>query len=217
MQCANNVKQIGLALHSYLAANNVFPMGEQDYVGWNSDNTLGYCWAIPILPYLELQALYDQLGPTASATSPGYSYSTVVGTPQHQAAMCTVVSGYLCPSSGHAPTFNFDNPRVPNSLGHSPNDYGLLEYVGIAGSDRYKSSAETAYFPSKAGTFYYDSAIGPAQIKDGLSNTMVVGEFSGLAPGQSFTSNGSLTYNDATWGSGYTGGKPNGGSEGLLR
>ena len=27
MQCANNMKQIGLALHNYLAANNVFPIG----------------------------------------------------------------------------------------------------------------------------------------------------------------------------------------------
>ena len=27
IQCTNNLKQIGLALHNYLSANNTFPMG----------------------------------------------------------------------------------------------------------------------------------------------------------------------------------------------
>ena len=27
IQCTNNMKQIGLALHNYLSANNMFPMG----------------------------------------------------------------------------------------------------------------------------------------------------------------------------------------------
>lgn len=222
MQCANNMKQIGLGLHNYMALNNVFPMGEQDYVGHVvSDSTTGYCWATAILPFIELQTLYDMLGPIASAANPGYSYSQVVGSPEHQAAMCTAVSTYVCPSSGHAKTFNFDDPRVPNSLGHSPNDYGMLEYVGIAGSDRYYGPApnetpSTAFpqkLPSQAGTLYYNSVITAAEMSDGMSNTMVVGEFSGLAPGQSFTGTGSLLYNDSTWATGYWGGKPNSGSE----
>ena len=206
MQCANNTKQIGLALHNYLAANNSFPMGEMDTADWTPSSWSGYCWATVILPYLEQQPLYDQLGP-ASQANPGYCVP-VTGTPQHQAALCTVVNGYLCPSSGHARTFNYDPSLPKNSLGHSANDFGMLEYVGIAGSDRspplyLPAPPAASLYPSKTGTLYYRSALAAARIRDGLSHTMIVGEYSGLAPGQSFSSMGGLQNNDATWHIGY--------------
>ena len=59
--------------------------------------------------------------------------------------------------------------------------------------------------PSINGTLYLKSSIGASQIRDGLSNTMIVGEFSGLTAGEQFSSNGSLGDNDASWGLG-TGG-----------
>jgi hypothetical protein len=122
--------------------------------------------------------------------------------------MCTVVSGYLCPSSGHAKTYNYDltDPSTRSSLGYDANNYGMLEYAGIAGSDRYG----TPYtYPSKAGVLYYRSKVAAAEIHDGLSNTMAVGEYSGLAPGQAYRGNLSLRNNDGTWGLGYSGGNPN--------
>src|SRR5271156_382729 len=52
-KCANNLKQIGLALHNYHDAMNVFPYGVQytspDYY-WS--------WLAQILPYIEQQNLY---------------------------------------------------------------------------------------------------------------------------------------------------------------
>jgi len=203
LQCANNVKQIGLAQHSYAAACNVFPPGETDRPGGGN----GCCWATAILPYLEQQTLYDQL----DMSYPCYVWPQVSGPYHHQAALCTVVGIYLCPSSGHAKTYNYDAVRVPNSLGFSPNDYGILEYAGIAGSDRYGSPCK---FPSKAGTFFLKSATAMADLRDGLSNTMIVGEYSGLAPGQQYTGSGGLRDNDMTWGMGYQpGGEPNQGGE----
>ena len=59
-QCVNNLKQIGLALHNYHSANNVFPIG---YVAWPNANTNvtspGWGWASALLPMLEQQPLYS--------------------------------------------------------------------------------------------------------------------------------------------------------------
>src|ERR1700759_3805466 len=51
MQCVNNLKQIGLAMHDYQSSNNSLPYGMK-----------GCCWGtwlIPILPYIEQQALFN--------------------------------------------------------------------------------------------------------------------------------------------------------------
>ena len=127
MQCANNVKQIGLALHNYLAAVNVFPPGEQFFQG-NGD--YGPTWAYSILPYMELQQIFDNVSPLY----PTYS-DPLKGTLTHQAALCTQIAAYRCPSSGHAPKFNYYTAATVSSAGYSLNDLCLLEYVGIAGSD----------------------------------------------------------------------------------
>src|SRR5262245_42546959 len=39
-QCINNLKQLGLAAHNYISANNVFPQGIQ----WQRDPVSTYCW-----------------------------------------------------------------------------------------------------------------------------------------------------------------------------
>jgi prepilin-type N-terminal cleavage/methylation domain-containing protein len=205
MQCASNLKQVGLALHNYMATHGAFPMGETRMSGGGggtSDN--GCCWATVILPYMEQQQLYDRI----NLSFPCYSYPTVLGPAQHQAALCTAVGAYWCPSSAHAKTYNYDSPRQANSPeGYNVNDYGVLEYVGIAGSDRNG-------FPSKTGTFFLHSVTRAADFGDGMSNTMVVGEYSGLAPGQGFNALGSAGDNDTTWGNGGSSlSTPNGGSE----
>lgn len=201
MQCGNNTKQIGLALHNYMAAWGTFPPGEMDPPTNSgiSPAPMGIGWAVAILPHLELQPLYDQLD---GLTYGGYC-TPVAGPIPHQAALCTVVNAYKCPSSGHANTYNWNPTRTPNVNGFSPDDFGILEYVGISGSNRqpplYDPALGSLGTYSKNGTFYRVVAIGASDVRDGLSNTMVVGEYSGLAPGQVFTSRGSLMNNDTVW------------------
>lgn len=201
IQCNNNMKQIGLSLHNYLSAHRVFPIGEQ--VG--TAGGYGRCWATSILPFLELQSLYEQIDDSLDT----YYHPVVQGPVTHQAALCTVVNSYICPSSSHAPTYNYSAIRTPNAQGFSPNDYGILEYVGISGSDRTPPvlPGGTVIPPSASSTtgmLYKNSKIGPSEVLDGLSKTLIVGEYSGLAPGQVF-SNDSLQDNDATWGLGMKG------------
>lgn len=56
MQAANQLKQIGLALHNFAQVNRVFPAGYSAYT--NGKPLLS--WRVHILPYLEEDALYRQ-------------------------------------------------------------------------------------------------------------------------------------------------------------
>ena len=130
MQCGNNMKQIGLALHNYLAAVNVFPPGEQYRVPAVSGD-YGPTWAYSILPNMELQQIFDNVSPLYPTFS-----DPLQGPVTHQAALCTQIAAYRCPSSGHAQKFNYTAGVTVSSEGYSLNDLCLLEYVGIAGSNR---------------------------------------------------------------------------------
>src|ERR1051325_7209274 len=54
-QCQNNMKQIGLALHSFHDVNKHFPIGELD------DDCQNWGWMLFILPYIDQQPLWDRL------------------------------------------------------------------------------------------------------------------------------------------------------------
>jgi prepilin-type processing-associated H-X9-DG protein len=199
MQCANSVKQIGLAMHNYMAAAGVFPSGEYPQPTALGGGNYGPGWAYSILPYLELQPLFDNI-------NPNYPAYPLTGPLTHQAALCTDVPAYRCPSSRHAPKAMMSAAATKNSEGFSDNDYGLLEYVGIAGSNRnppYRPTDVTA--PTTrctGGTMYFLSSTAAADIKDGLSNTMLVGEYSDLTKGQEYAGNGGIGYIEYAWSQG---------------
>src|SRR5437764_7029840 len=59
IQCQNNLKQVGLALHNYHDALGTFPAGSVLRIG-GPNNLMDYyeTWAISILPYVEQGRLY---------------------------------------------------------------------------------------------------------------------------------------------------------------
>jgi hypothetical protein len=75
--------------------------------------------------------------------------------------------------------------------------------MGISGSNRIPPYLPTPVSgvndPSKNGVLYLLSNNGAAEIRDGLSNAMLIGEYSGLTTGQAFSGSGSLGDNDGTW------------------
>src|SRR5690606_17767117 len=56
VQCANNLKQIGLAMHNYMDVNGAFPPA---YLA-DSDGKPMHSWRVLILPYMEHRSLYDR-------------------------------------------------------------------------------------------------------------------------------------------------------------
>src|SRR5262245_41599194 len=90
MSCSNNLKQIGLALHSYHDSNNSFPAG-----GWGtaaaSKGVAQLGWTVFILPYIEQQNEYQKFTLTA-----GTPYTNA----NNLAQGLVKIGTYLCPSQG---------------------------------------------------------------------------------------------------------------------
>ena len=60
IDCANNMRQIGLSLHNYESANMRFPAGWAT-LDENTFDTPGWGWSVEILPFLEANNVYQQL------------------------------------------------------------------------------------------------------------------------------------------------------------
>src|SRR5438046_761770 len=82
-QCANNLKQLGLACHNYHAANGTLPPGYAATANY-PDTAPGWGWAAFLLPYLEQDALYRRI-----------DFRQPV---QSQAVIQNMVKGFICPS-----------------------------------------------------------------------------------------------------------------------
>src|SRR5690606_15631438 len=61
MQCGNNLKQFGLALHNYHDTYNVFPT--QASPGYYFRNGPNWGWQSAVLPFVEQQSLWEILRP----------------------------------------------------------------------------------------------------------------------------------------------------------
>ena len=70
MQCSNNLKQLGLAIHNYHDAQQTFPF---EATAGGSATTPNVGWPVLVLPYIEQNNIYTQLGvtPAGIVTNPG--------------------------------------------------------------------------------------------------------------------------------------------------
>ncbi|MDO4583885.1 MAG: DUF1559 domain-containing protein [Planctomycetia bacterium] len=180
-QCANHMRQMALACHTYMSSDGSFPPGAEknDYFPQISSASGAYGLFVFILPYIEQASLYEQID--FEKDSCWYQNSHF-----DSPLMQTVISTYVCPSF---PEDAF-SPR--------PNTYksgALCFYNGVAGAVRKRSENEeksaddpntysdtTQIFSSSTGDipnngiFFWGKKIKPSQVSDGLSNTLMLGE-----------------------------------------
>lgn len=97
MQCTNNMKQFGLAIHNFVDANNYLP----SQGAWGSNvKSSRFGVHYQLLPYIEQTALKEALDGDPGVTAP-WKPSASTDNPNAWATRTTKVVTFLCPSDSH--------------------------------------------------------------------------------------------------------------------
>jgi prepilin-type N-terminal cleavage/methylation domain-containing protein/prepilin-type processing-associated H-X9-DG protein len=150
VQCKNNLMQLALALHNYDMAYETLPPGSVNPTGPVVNEAVGYHmgWTVQLLPMMEQYNLFDIV-----------DFDTGVYSASNGVVRMTQMSVLMCPS-----------------------DYSGISESGAAGPTVSSSYAacfggdEVAIDVANNGVMYLNSSVGYEKIRDGASNTIMLGE-----------------------------------------
>ena len=173
LQCANHLKQFGLAMHNYQATFCCFPPG---HMATSRGNTPAeeWGWAVFLFPFLEQEPLFRQLGVTHRRLSDLLSDANP-NNPAERKLIQTRLEIFRCPSD----TLGALNDRrsfAPAPLWISTTDAqlfaGTSNYKGVKGFfNRTAGGAK-----DNNGVLYAESAVQFRHLTDGASVTIAIGE-----------------------------------------
>ena len=180
-QCTNNLKQQGLALHSFHDTNLRFPaahqMGNTWYSSFQREAPPGgltpgssypaegpfFSWSARIGDYIELGTITSKfrMSPGIPANWPWFQH--VPGVP---VTLATCLNGmkakiFQCPADSRSDLISPDGPTTQAAL---------AGYMGVSGRNQFKESQ------GQDGILYVNSGVKIVGITDGTSNTLLVGE-----------------------------------------
>jgi prepilin-type processing-associated H-X9-DG protein len=161
LECANNLKQIGLALHHYLDSNKSLPPnGLFAFNGSSVVPTSSWSALSRILPYLEQENLYRNIDfSTSYSTQPGITSKRI--------------ATYICPAEV--------NDRGSGTDSVYGNKNWTLDYAVNLGTWAVLTNKATA-MQSGDGAFSPNYGFTAAHFTDGLSNTLAVAEVKSYTP-----------------------------------
>jgi len=160
-KCSSNMTQLSLANQGFNTSNSHFPNGWTGNTGWA---TISY-----LLPFIEQGNLYSRI-----------DFSTFTDSLVNQTLITTRLPLLFCPSSGNN-TSTFQLQGIDRMVG-----VGRTHYVGCIGSSvRQEDMGDGQTCPSADlldsvgyidGMFYENSKTPLRDVRDGLSNTILMGE-----------------------------------------
>ena len=168
-QCKNNLKQIGLALHNYHDTYNCLPPG---WISVNLTNhrpnpnpdaasriRSGWSWAVMLLPMMDEGPLFDKLDLRVNVSD--------VANDQNAKQNLKVLAAFRCPSDPSEDTWTLNNVDLPTA-----------NYVASFGTGEMEpcENVGDGYTCRGNGMFFHNSSIRFRDVRDGLSNTFMVGE-----------------------------------------
>lgn len=181
MSCANNQKQLGLAIHNYHAAYNRLPSG---WIANEPSDEPGWSWGAAILPFMEQQAVHEKI-----------NFSVAIEDAMHQAVREQSIQTFICPSdvglnlfmiaestggSHHHSHVSHGGPSAgPLALASGSIDdsnpklflIAKANYVGVFGTNEIEDDPFDG-----DGTFYGNSKTRFRDFLDGMSSTIMLGE-----------------------------------------
>jgi prepilin-type N-terminal cleavage/methylation domain-containing protein len=165
MQCANNLKQIGLAMHNYHSAYETFP-GAVNNIEWRY-------FLCALLPFMEQQSLAD--GFSAAAKTGLNPWAANAKSAWPKTVQGQSVAAYLCPSDGLG---GLTKGSTSGVKGADPNGMQLFltNYLGIFDGYHDEDTWYSTSSTSRA-VFGYERQTRIADIRDGTSNTLMIAEY----------------------------------------
>ena len=198
--CATNAKQLGLALQHYHEMNGRLPFAYNEIVAANAPTAPGSVngstlrtWMIELLPYLDMKDVSGKYD--ATRNSYDGTTSSLTGTNNAGLLATMFVPQQACPSNPHAATMRlFDGqatrlngPGTQQSLcygacsGFAQLAFGSPDCVGKTGCQSGNNDVWTWGKTFTYGMFSQNSStqISAADVRDGLSNTIMLCETRG--------------------------------------
>jgi prepilin-type processing-associated H-X9-DG protein/prepilin-type N-terminal cleavage/methylation domain-containing protein len=181
IQCVNNLKQIGLALHNYESIHRTLTPGYvSNFDATGNDLGPGWGWAAMLLPQFEQATVY-------SATN----FTQNIEVPANLTARLMVVGNFLCPSDRYAASW----PAVDRDI---LTGAAIREICRVAPSNYVGMNGTSEPGPDGEGVLFRNSRVAFRDITDGLSQTLAVGERSHLLGPATWAGavTGALLYDD---------------------
>ncbi|MBO7726531.1 MAG: DUF1559 domain-containing protein [Thermoguttaceae bacterium] len=180
MKCASNLKQIGIAMHAYHSALETFPPGKLGTVRsgkYTGEGNL-FGWGALILPFCEALQAQDLC-----------VFKIKVYEEENIKAGQTILPFYICPSDS--------NREVREILYPNPDRGWALETLKLAPSHYAGVSSETISEKGEKndelGVLLQWRSVSASDIRDGLSNTLL------LAEASSYETVTPATYDNGSW------------------
>jgi prepilin-type N-terminal cleavage/methylation domain-containing protein/prepilin-type processing-associated H-X9-DG protein len=158
--CANNLKQLGLALHNFHDVRGAFPPGQVTgpYAAAGVYGKTNHGWAVFILPYLEQQSLYDL-----------YRWDRNLADPANQPVVAHPLKNFCCPAAPGEPRYDLTHGLFPSYGGKG----ACGDYAPTWGASPALATGDTG------GVLVPNSMTRLADVVDGTSNTILLTEDAG--------------------------------------